>query len=142
MDQQETVSADVATTYQYAGFGRRLLSALIDGIVIALVGAAVAFVLSQGQSTVLQGAPAVILQAAYVILLWVNMGGQTLGKKVMGIKVIKSDGTPIDYVTAIIRYLGYMLSALPLGLGYLWVIWDKNKQGFHDKIANTYVVKA
>lgn len=142
MDEQKTVPTESATSYNYAGFGRRLVSALIDGIIIATLGGVIAYIISQGQSTVLQGPPAIIIQAGYVILLWVNMGGQTLGKKIMGIKVIKTDGKPVDYTTAIIRYLGYMVSALPLLLGHLWIIWDKNKQGFHDKIANTYVVKA
>jgi uncharacterized RDD family membrane protein YckC len=41
----------------------------------------------------------------------------------------------------IIRYLGYIVSLLPLGLGYYWVGWDKRKQGWHDKMANTVVVR-
>jgi uncharacterized RDD family membrane protein YckC len=39
-----------------------------------------------------------------------------------------------------VRYLGYFVSALPLGLGFFWVAWDKRKQGFHDKLAKTVVI--
>lgn len=49
-------------------------------------------------------------------------------------------GQPISLLQAIIRYFAYLVSALPLGLGFLWMIWDKKKQGWHDKIANTVVV--
>ena len=48
-------------------------------------------------------------------------------------------GNPISYLQAFIRYVGYYVSILSFGLGFLWVIWDKKNQGFHDKIAGTVV---
>lgn len=42
---------------------------------------------------------------------------------------------------SVIRYLGYFVSTIPFGLGLMWVGWDKRKQGWHDKLANTVVVK-
>jgi uncharacterized RDD family membrane protein YckC len=67
--------------------------------------------------------------------------GQTLGKELLKIKVIKTSGEPINYKSAFIRCLGYFISELAMFAGFIWVILDKNKQGWHDKIAGTYVVK-
>jgi uncharacterized RDD family membrane protein YckC len=60
----------------------------------------------------------------------------------VGIKIVKTDGTPVTSVEALVRYIGYWASAIPLGLGFLWVAWDSGKQGWHDKIAGTCVVRA
>ena len=49
-------------------------------------------------------------------------------------------GQPASPLQCIVRYLGYFVSALPLGLGFIWVAFDKRKQGWHDKIARTLVV--
>jgi uncharacterized RDD family membrane protein YckC len=59
----------------------------------------------------------------------------------MHIRVIKKDGSLIDDATAIVRYIGYYLSCL-IVIGILWAFWDDKKQDWHDKIANTLVVKA
>lgn len=118
---------------KYATFGQRLLAALIDSILIG-------FITSTFFGYGRYGGHGLV-GAAYAILLWVNWNGQTLGKKVMKIKVIREDGKKLDYKTAVIRYLGYFLSSIPLLLGFLWVIWDEKKQAWHDKIAGTYVVK-
>jgi uncharacterized RDD family membrane protein YckC len=61
----------------------------------------------------------------------------------MGLKVVDiRTGGPIDYTRAFVRSLGRLLATIPCLLGYLWVAWDKEKQGWHDKIATTYVVRA
>ena len=68
--------------------------------------------------------------------------GQSFGKTFIGLRVVRLDGNPIDYKTALLRHIiGYPLSVLSLGLGMLWVIWDSKQQGWHDKIANTIVIK-
>ena len=51
-----------------------------------------------------------------------------------------SGGGPIGYGRAFIRYIGRILSAIPLLLGFLWMLWDKEKQTWHDKFANSVVV--
>lgn len=68
--------------------------------------------------------------------------GQTLGKKLVKIKVVRSDNSPkVGFIKAFIReVVGKFLSSFFL-LGYLWVIWDKKKQAWHDKLAGTVVVK-
>jgi uncharacterized RDD family membrane protein YckC len=63
--------------------------------------------------------------------------------QVMGLKVVDArTGGTIDYSRAFVRSLGRLVASLVCALGYLWVIWDKEKQGWHDKIATTYVVRA
>lgn len=78
---------------------------------------------------------------AYFILLW-SMGGQTVGQYVSGVRVVRLDGRKMNFMRSLVRYLGYFVSALALGLGYLWVLWDDRRQGFHDKMARTAVVYA
>jgi uncharacterized RDD family membrane protein YckC len=67
--------------------------------------------------------------------------GQSFGKRFVSIRVIRVDGHPIDYKTALLRHIvGYPLSFLFLGLGVLWAVWDRNQQGWHDKLAKTVVI--
>jgi hypothetical protein len=63
-----------------------------------------------------------------------------VGKMTVGIKVVGADGQPPTGGRALLRYVGYALSGLVLSLGFLWVIFDRKRQGWHDKIAGTYVV--
>ncbi len=82
-----------------------------------------------------------LIPLLYVTLSWIYWDGATIGKKIMKIKIIKTDGHSVDWPTAIVRLVGYLASFIPFALGFLWIIWDRNKQGFHDKIAKTYVIK-
>ena len=83
-----------------------------------------------------------LVNAAYFVGLWVYWNGQTLGMKVLGIKVVKTDGSALTLSTGIIRFIGLIISFICLLIGVIWVAFDANKQGWHDKIASTYVVKA
>ncbi len=83
---------------------------------------------------------AVIVGAGYHIGMWVKNDGMTLGKKLMGIRVIRTTGEAVDIKTAVLRYIGYLVSGFALAIGFIWVAFDKNKQGWHDKIASTYVI--
>jgi predicted flap endonuclease-1-like 5' DNA nuclease/uncharacterized RDD family membrane protein YckC len=75
----------------------------------------------------------------YFIFL-ATAGGQTVGKHVMGVRVVRLDGKPMTYLDSAQRWLGYLLSLAPLGLGFLWVIVDDRRRGFHDKVAGTCVI--
>jgi uncharacterized RDD family membrane protein YckC len=69
--------------------------------------------------------------------------GQTVGKRALGVKVLDArTGTPIGVGRAIGRYFAKFLSAIPCGLGYLWMLWDPNQQTWHDKIVGSWVVAA
>lgn len=81
-----------------------------------------------------------LMEIAYFIGFWV-WRGQTPGKMVMGIKVIRTDSSPITLPYALLRYLGYIILAMTLFIGFIWIAFDSHKQGIHDKIADTYVVK-
>ncbi|MDB5080852.1 MAG: hypothetical protein JWP00_2776 [Chloroflexi bacterium] len=69
--------------------------------------------------------------------------GATIGKKVFGMKVVREDGAPIGFWRSLLRHtVGYFVSAFFFGLGFIWIGFDPHKQGWHDKIASTYVVRA
>ena len=69
------------------------------------------------------------------------MYGQTFGKMAMKIKVVNEDETPLDYRKSFLRWLGYFLCDLTFYIGYLWAAFDPRKQGLHDKVCKTVVVR-
>ena len=105
---------------EYAGFWIRLAAWLIDVVLLSII--------SWG-----------IVNVAYFIGLWA-WRGQTLGQMVANVKVVRTDGKPVDLRTAVLRFLGYIVCVLTLGIGFLLVAFDNRKQGLHDKIAGTYVI--
>jgi len=128
--------------FERAGFGIRLVAYLMDSVIIFLISLLIGVMMSFGRSALDVGESLVyILFTLYSIGMWVFAGGATIGKKIMGIKIVTADGSPIGLGRAILRLIGYFVSGLFLGLGYLWIIWDEKKQGFHDKIAGTITVK-
>lgn len=83
---------------------------------------------------------AVLINAAYFIYFY-GTTGQTPGKKLLGLKVVRTDGKPVTFGIAFLRWVGYIISKLPFFLGFIWVVFDGRNQGWHDKIAGTYVIK-
>lgn len=67
--------------------------------------------------------------------------GQTPGKMLCGLKVVRINGEPLGYGRAFLRWAGYLPSSLIFGLGFLWIAWDRRKQAWHDKIAGTHVIR-
>jgi len=137
------------------GFFPRLVAYIIDDIIV-VVGIWIVFAIfglsgyATGQATteaafgvlsVIGLIIAVVWTVGYFIFFW-STRGQTPGKMIMGIKIVPTDGGPVTVGKAILRLIGYAVSAIVVYLGFLWVLWDKDKQGWHDKIAKTYVVKA
>ena len=138
-----------AVAVEYAGFWIRLRAAIIDGIIIW----STSFVLSRLLISNMFGMfgyrsaflPPIFSFPVFWLYYWLFTGikGQTPGKMVLRIKVVDARGNrPGLGVAAMREILGKTLSALALYIGFLWIAWDKQKQGWHDKIANTYVVKA
>lgn len=70
-----------------------------------------------------------------------STSGQTLGKSVLGLKVVRLDGRPLDWATGLIRYIGYLFSAMVFFLGFILIAVDPRHQGLHDKLARTTVVR-
>ena len=119
-----------------AGFWQRFFAALVDGILVGLVYILLEVAL-KGVGVVV-GLVAVF---AYYVLLEGGSRGQTLGKQALGIRVIDFDtGGPIGYPRAFVRVIGRWLSAIVIYIGYLWMLWDKEKQCWHDKLAGDVVV--
>lgn len=81
-----------------------------------------------------------LVPAVLVIILW-HRYAATPGKWLIDCKIVDATtGMSPTLTQAFIRYLAYIPAALPLGLGFLWILWDKRRQGWHDKIANTVVI--
>jgi uncharacterized RDD family membrane protein YckC len=130
------------------------VAVIIDGILLGIVGFILGKIFGQDVTTVsdgtvryqLSGAAAaltLLVQIGYYVYMEGSAAGATLGKKAMGIRVIDSNvGGPIGYGRAFIRWIGRLISAIPCLLGYFWMLWDKNKQTWHDKFANAIVVPA
>jgi uncharacterized RDD family membrane protein YckC len=73
--------------------------------------------------------------------MW-KLRGTTVGGIVFDLQVVRVDGRPLDWETAIVRALGCFLSLAVVGLGFIWIALDNNHQAWHDKIAGTVVVRS
>jgi len=80
--------------------------------------------------------------APVYFILFYSSTGQTVGMYVLGIRVVRLDGKHMTLLGSIVRWLGLFISMLPVGLGFLWVLVDDRRQGWHDKLAHTCVIYA
>jgi uncharacterized RDD family membrane protein YckC len=120
-----------------ASFGRRLVAALVDGIVLGVVYGIAYAVFGENTAAGLN----LLAGIVYYTLLEGGASGQTLGKKALGIRVVDfNTGGSIGYGRGALRYVGRIVSSIPCLLGYLWMLWDKEKQTWHDKFATSVVV--
>ncbi|MBI2916995.1 MAG: RDD family protein [Chloroflexi bacterium] len=125
---------------QGAAFWTRFTAWLIDGIVaflllIPFLQAADPEIGDQNWS-LLGG----MIVAAWTLAFWV-WRGQTPGKMLVGVRIVKADGSKLSAGRAVLRYIGYALSSFTLGIGFLMIAFDKQKRGLHDIIAGTRVIK-
>ena len=138
------------TAFDYAGFWIRLGASIIDSILILFITAPILFLL-YGESY-LQSEAAIpvvadflisyILPLVATVLFWTYKSA-TPGKMVTKLSVVDAEtGHKPTVKQSIIRYVGYFISAMPLCLGFLWVARDTKKQGWHDKMAGTVVIRA
>lgn len=120
-----------------ASFWVRLAAALIDGLMLAVIGAIIRAVLGD----LLGSGVNLLLGLAYYAYLEGSPSGQTVGKRAMSIRVIDiNGGGPIGPGRALIRYIGRFVSGIVCLLGYFWMLWDSEKQTWHDKFASSIVV--
>jgi uncharacterized RDD family membrane protein YckC len=138
------------THAQYAGFWRRAAAHLIDTAIYLPIAMAVLYgvygpeYFMVEQALPFQGFWDVVmnnlLPVVLVVWLW-HRYGATPGKHMLQLRVIDAhSGRKPGWGKATLRYLAYIVALLPLGLGFLWIAWDRRKQGFHDKIAGTLVI--
>jgi len=143
---------------ELAGFWRRAGAYVIDFAIIWLAISALQFVVGIAQVAAYWAIPSSIggivnllitllstlsflaIFLGYYPYFWTT-SGQTLGKKALGLRVVRTGGYKLGLGRAILRLVGYWLSGLALGLGFIWVAFDRGKQGWHDKIAGTQVVR-
>lgn len=145
---------DQMSGVKYAGSIRRLAAASTDGIILGFVTSLISFPLSIAQQAIANdSATSIIFSLVFFILqtslylgyyiYFIGSKGQTPGKMFFRIKVLKEDSNAAPgYGGAFMReILGKIVSGITLGLGYLWIVFDKKKQGFHDKIAGTVAIQ-
>ena len=127
-------------TYELASMGNRFLARLVDDIIVlvgsVIVGTVALVFVGEAAVTLVS----IAISVGYYWYFWTQHDGQTPGKSMLNIKVIKTDGTPLNDGDALLRVLGYYVGQFSLGLGFLWAVFDENNQGWHDKMANTFVV--
>lgn len=138
---------------RYATFWWRFLASLIDGIIVSIPVQIIANLLGLGATTAADGSVNtslgsggslfnIIVSVLYGGLFIAYWNGQTPGKKICGLRVVM-DGTsgPVAVGPSFVRALVAIASGAVLLLGYLWMLWDPKKQTWHDKAANTIVIK-
>ena len=154
----EPVREDVQQTTlgEYAGFVTRLIGLVIDLVILALVLALLKLVtdlllglfplkemLGLGElSSTLLVAIAAAVSLGTALFYWLGswmLVGQTPGQSLVGVRVATMNGDRMGFGAALLRFLGYLVSAV-LFLGFLWVLVDDKRQGFHDKLARTVVL--
>ena len=151
------------TTYKYAGFWRRLGAYTVDGIIIFFtfivlsIIASLAFffgAISGNSKDFIADLADPARFSSVKIFIWIffislyiayftyfhGTTGRTLGKMFFGLQVVSADGTPISFGIAFLRAVGYLVSGALFNLGFIWIAFDKRKQGWHDKIAGTVVI--
>jgi uncharacterized RDD family membrane protein YckC len=139
-----------ATAGELAHWGLRVGSYLIDALItsaVLIVAVLVAIPFIQDDPTLFVTVYIAGAVVALGILVW-NSGyrqgttGQSIGKKVVGTKLVSiSTGQPVGFGLAIGRQFAHILDSLPMNIGYLWPIWDPQKQTFADKVCSTVVVR-
>ncbi len=132
----------VAVTTNKAGFWVRTLAYLMDAIGIGIVSGIIGAMLAGGATGTTANGLSFLFGLAYFCYFWsAQGGGQTLGMRVLKLKVIRTDGSALTLTQALIRYVGLFVSFICLFIGVIWVAFDADKQGWHDKIAGTYVLR-
>lgn len=135
-----TVAARATASGPRAGFWSRFLAGLVDGVMFLVVGW-FAELLGFDSRTVAFQTSAALAALVYYAYLEGGPSGQTLGKRALGIRVMDLEtGAPLGPGRATVRYLARAVSCLPLALGYLWMLWDKEHRTWHDKLSDSVVV--
>jgi uncharacterized RDD family membrane protein YckC len=151
----DAADAPAERTITVIGFGRRLLAAMLDSVVIffmsmmASTAAGVAGLVlgmyspdAEEISTRFVVAAGLLVSVLYYVLFWAKGDGQTLGNFTFMMRIVGTNGEPIGWGRAVLRYLGFYVNIIALSIGFLWAAFDARRQGWHDKIARTYVIES
>lgn len=137
--------------YEYAGFWIRVAATLIDTVLLMLITVPL-LTYTSGWNSFFDSARGLvagvadflisyIVPAVAIVVLWMHRQA-TPGKMIVSAKIVDAKtGGPLTAGQSIGRYLGYFVSTIPFGLGLIWVAFDQKKQGWHDKLAGTVVIR-
>ena len=129
----------------YVGFWQRLFACLIDSMLVFVVYGPIVITAFGSEYFLLEAprywdAASGLVIAAGTLAFW-RYQGATPGKIAIAARIVDAQtGKPPSTARLVVRLLAYVVSALPLCLGFLWVAFDRRKQGWHDKIAGTVVI--
>lgn len=155
-EQAETTSSQVTggapekPAVEYAGFWIRFLAVILDTILLMMIavpillvtyGPGVLLTVSDESPGLVYDLVNIALPVVAFLVFW-QFRSADPGKMMMDVYIVdaKTLGKP-SFGQLVLRYIGYYVSAIPLCLGFIWAGIDKRKQGFHDKIAGTVVIK-
>jgi uncharacterized RDD family membrane protein YckC len=123
-------AALVTAALPRAGFWIRMVALLLDALLVGVLMHLLHHMFDLE----------LVMLAVYGAIMW-KLRGSTIGGIVFDLQVVRLDGRPIDWQTAIVRALGCFLSLTVAGLGFFWIAFDRGRQAWHDKIAGTAVVR-
>jgi uncharacterized RDD family membrane protein YckC len=135
--------------FHYVGFWTRFGASIIDSIIVIMITFPFLYLIYGGEyfyggesvTGVLDVVISYVFPIVATILFWIYKSA-TPGKIALLAKIVDAKtGNKPNVRQSIIRYLGYYVSLIPLGLGFFWVAWDAKKQGWHDKMAGTVVIR-
>ena len=135
--------------HEYVGFWKRLLATVIDILIVfvvetplllAIYGREYLSLSREGYAGFWDFLIQIVVPAVAVILFW-RYRGATPGKMAIGARIVDAaNGGRPTTARLVVRYFAYLVSALPLFLGFVWIGFNRRKQGWHDKIAGTLVI--
>jgi uncharacterized RDD family membrane protein YckC len=134
----------VTVTTNKAGFWVRFFAIIIDSVGIGIVSGILSGFMNASTDPfdTSRSSLQTLIGVLYFSYFWsAQGGGQTLGMRVLNIKVVRTDGSALTILQAFIRYIGLIVSVACIFIGVIWAAFDANKQGWHDKIAGTYVIR-
>lgn len=122
---------------KYASFLERLIAFILDSVIFTIP---FELVFGRLSDNTLVSALNLVLWTTYFVWM-TGTYGATAGKMMLGIKIVKVDGTKLSYSDALLREIISYLSFFVLCLGYINIFFDDKKQSWHDKVAKTVVIK-
>jgi uncharacterized RDD family membrane protein YckC len=127
-------------TPPYANWGQRFLGTLVDGLVFLVPYIVV--IVGRGNAAVMGIGFVLLLGVAIWQLIQEGRTGQTVGKKALGIRLVReADGQPLGVGMAFVRRLAHFLDSIACYLGWLWPAWDAKRQTFADKVCGSIVIR-
>lgn len=127
-----------------AGFWIRTAAHVVDVVLVAVLasflGGPAVRQAADGSITYEANGPSLLLTALYFVASWTVLG-YTAGMRLFGLRVVVAGGAKPSLATALVRFVTMIPSFVVLAIGVIWVAFDANKQGWHDKAAGTYVLR-